>query len=185
MVAGHRIGYIPVFSWTSDDAQVEIVNAIVELNKQGADSWVLDLRDGFRGANPEFASIFSRDIVSLQTIGRDGVVALRDTQMRGPIVLLTNGGTRSGKEVIAYGAKRSKAATIIGEQTAGAVLAGQLFFLSDGSLLYLAVADVAVDGERLEGRGVTPDLLVPFDLRYSMGDDIQLKAALRYLGDGR
>jgi hypothetical protein len=39
----------------------------------------------------------------------------------------------------------------VGERTAGAVLAGRCFLLSDRSLLYLAVAGIRGDGERLEG----------------------------------
>jgi carboxyl-terminal processing protease len=50
--------------------------------------------------------------------------------------------------------------------------------LRDGSLLMIAVADVQVDGERLEGIGVEPDLAVPRDLPYSAGRDPQLEAAL-------
>jgi C-terminal processing protease CtpA/Prc len=33
----------------------------------------------------------------------------------------------------------------------------------------------------LEGRGVTPDIVVPFDLRYAAGRDPQLDAALAFL----
>ena len=43
---------------------------------------------------------------------------------------------------------------VIGTPTAGAVLAARAFLLSDGSLLLLAVNDVFVDGQRLEGVGV-------------------------------
>jgi C-terminal processing protease CtpA/Prc len=45
-------------------------------------------------------------------------------------------------------------------------------------LLYLAVADVLVDGQRLEGIGVEPDILVPFDRRYADGNDPQLNRAI-------
>jgi carboxyl-terminal processing protease len=50
--------------------------------------------------------------------------------------------------------------------------------LSDGSLLMLAVADVTVDGERLEGVGVEPDVHVPRELRSDVGRDPQREAAL-------
>lgn len=42
-----------------------------------------------------------------------------------------------------------------------AVLAGRAFLLGDGSLLLLAVAEVRVDGQRLEGVGFTPTIDVP------------------------
>jgi carboxyl-terminal processing protease len=178
----HRIGYVRVWSWGGDEMQAALVNAIVDLNRQHVDSWILDLRDGIGGANPEFESVFSQDIVGLATIDRHGSQTLRDTQLRGPTVVLINRGTRSGKEIVAFAAKRAKAATLVGEQTAGAALAGRPFCLSNGSLLYLAVADISVGGERLEGRGVAPDVFLPFDVRYSAGEDLQLAKAIDLLG---
>jgi carboxyl-terminal processing protease len=53
---------------------------------------------------------------------------------------------------------------VVGTRTAGALLAGRGFLRKDGSLLVLAVSDVWVEGERLEGRGVMPDVVVPFQL---------------------
>lgn len=68
--------------------------------------------------------------------------------------MLINGGTRSGKEVLAYGFKTYWLGELIGTQTEGAVLAATAFPIGSG-LLLLAVEDVQVDGERLEGVGVT------------------------------
>jgi carboxyl-terminal processing protease len=181
-VGKHRVGYVPIFSWTGDETQEAVVNAIVTLNSSRVDAWIIDLRDGFGGANPEFASVFQKGIPTLTTIGRDGAAHSRDTQLHGDVIVLTNEGTRSGKEVIAYAVKRNGSATLVGSRTAGAVLVGRPFCLSDGSLLYLAVADVLVDGERLEGRGVAPDVEVPFDVRYANGSDAQLQAALKRIG---
>ena len=67
--------------------------------------------------------------------------------------------------------------------TSGAVVGGRPFLLSDHSLLYLAVVDVMVDGVRLEGVGVTPDLVVEQPLEYTQGDDAQLDAAVEHLAN--
>ena len=99
------------------------------------------------------------------------------------MVVLVDEGTRSGKEVVAYGLQR-RDVPVIGTRTAGALLAGRGFLLSDGSLLVLAVSDVRVEGERLEGRGVVPDVEVAFPLSYAAGRDPQLDAALGKLGQG-
>ena len=93
-------------------------------------------------------------------------------------MVLIDGGSRSGKEPVARALQRHGRAVLVGERTAGAVLAGQPFLLSDGSLMFLAVEDVRVDGERLEGTGVTPDVPVPSDLPYAAGRDPQLDRAL-------
>jgi carboxyl-terminal processing protease len=97
------------------------------------------------------------------------------------VVLLVNGETRSGKEILAYGFKKYGIGPVVGERTAGAVVAGSAFFLGDGNLLYLAVADVDVDGERLEGRGVEPDVAVPMPLERAAGVDVQQQKALAVL----
>jgi carboxyl-terminal processing protease len=61
------------------------------------------------------------------------------------------------------------------------VLAARAFLLSDGGLLLLAVDDVFVDGQRLEGVGVTPTIEVPFTLEYARGKDPQLERAIALL----
>ena len=57
-------------------------------------------------------------------------------------------------------------------------MSGSCFLLSDRSLLYLAVADSSVDGERLEGVGVAPDVEVEDALPYAGGADPQMEKAL-------
>jgi len=66
----------------------------------------------------------------------------------------------------------------VGPDVGGAVVAGGIFCLDDGALLYLASSAVSIDSEILEGKGVEPDVAVPFDLRYAAGRDRQLEAAL-------
>jgi len=176
-----RIAYLHVWSWTSLEIQQAVLQAIAQSNKESADAFVLDLRDGWGGASPEYLGIFSRDVPILYETDRDGKVSTYDAQIRKPAVILINGGTRSGKEIIAYGAKKHHLARLIGERTAGAVVGGQPFCLQDGSLLFLAVADASIDGERLEGVGVAPDIEVPFDVRYADGKDPQLERALDLL----
>jgi carboxyl-terminal processing protease len=51
--------------------------------------------------------------------------------------------------------------------------------MQDGSLLYVAVADVYVGGnQHLEGNGVTPDIVVPFSPEYAQGADPQKERAI-------
>ena len=59
------------------------------------------------------------------------------------------------------------------------MLGGRGYLLPDDSLMILAVADVTVDGGRLEGVGVEPDIAVPFDFRYAGGADPQRDAAFQ------
>jgi len=58
------------------------------------------------------------------------------------------------------------------------VLGGRLFELPDGGLLYLATQDVRIDGERLEGVGVVPDVAVADDIAFAAGRDPALARAI-------
>ncbi len=115
-------------------------------------------------------------------IDRKGDRANFDSVYRKPVLLLINGRTRSGKEIIAFGMKKHRLGTLVGEKTAGATMAGRVFVLANGSLLYLAVSSTLIDGEDLEGKGVEPDIAVPEELRYSEGRDRQLRKALERMG---
>jgi carboxyl-terminal processing protease len=55
--------------------------------------------------------------------------------------------------------------------------------MGNGDLLLMAVADVTVDGQRLEGVGVTPTIEMPFDPVYAAGKDPQLDRAVQVLSD--
>jgi carboxyl-terminal processing protease len=182
---GKHIAYVRVWAWSSREVQQSLLEAIGKSNQAKADAFILDLRDGWGGADPSYLGIFSRDVPLLESIGRDGKRESYNVQIGKPAVLLINGGSRSGKEPIAYGAQKHKLATLVGERTAGAVTFGRPSCLSDGSLLYVAAADALVDGERLEGRGVAPDVEVPFDFRYAAGKDPQLERALDLLSEGK
>jgi hypothetical protein len=59
-----------------------------------------------------------------------------------------NGGTRSGKEVLAYGFKKYHLGELIGMPTARSVLAATAFLMGNGDLLLVAVEDVLVEGQR-------------------------------------
>jgi carboxyl-terminal processing protease len=97
--------------------------------------------------------------------------------------MLINGGTRSGKEVLAYGFKKYRLGELVGTQTKGAVLAATAFVVGSG-LLLLAVEDVRVDGERLEGVGVTPTIEVQPEAASAGSNDPQLSRAVAVLSGG-
>jgi carboxyl-terminal processing protease len=178
---GRRVAYIHMWSWATIEFQKVLLDALIKSNAAAVDGFLLDVRDGWGGAHGNYLGIFWRDVPLLESISRDGKRQPFDEQIRKPAVLLINGGTRSGKETIAYGAKKHRLARLVGERTAGAALFGGPFCLSDGSLLLLAQSDGRVDGERLEGVGVAPDIEVPFDFRYAAGNDPQLARALDVL----
>lgn len=178
---GKRIGYIRVLSYAGQDYQNILAEELSGGKLKDADALIWDLRDGWGGARPHFLDIFNARAPDMTFTERGGAPEFVSFRWRKPVALLINGGSRSGKEVLAYGFKTYGYGEVIGTRTAGALLAGRGYLLSDGSFLMVAVNDVAVDGERLEGKGVTPTIEVPLDLPYSAGADPQLEKAVEVL----
>ncbi|MEO0424179.1 MAG: S41 family peptidase [Pseudomonadota bacterium] len=174
---GVRIAHVPMWSY----AGIQYHDALRSLLRQPpfaeADALVLDLRGGWGGADPSYADYFLARTATLAMRSRTGEESTYNDHWVKPLVVLVDGGTRSGKEVLAH-TLQAHGVPVVGEQTAGAVTAGRPFVLLDDSLLYLAVAAVTVDGRTLEGEGVRPDIVVDRRLPYSAGADPQLARAI-------
>jgi carboxyl-terminal processing protease len=181
---GKKVAYVLMFSCAGEEFQ-HALRDLIGTRLQSADALILDFRDGWGGCNPDLVNLFNKTPSSLTVISRDGRREQMDSQWRKPLVILINGGTRSGKEVVAHSVRKHGLGTLVGERTAGAVLAGRCFKLSDGSLLYLAVKDIEVDGERLEGRGVEPHVKVDAALPFANGADPQLDKAIEIASRAR
>lgn len=171
--------YVHIWSWAGERYQDKLVDMLHDPPLEDADVLILDIRGGLGGANPSYLNLFNTDVPAMTFTLRSGETGEIDTVWRKPALLLIDGGSRSGKEVFAYGFKKAGDGAIIGERTAGAVVGGRVFELSDAGVLYLAVMDVHVDGKRLEGVGVEPDIRVPFELPYASGADPQLERAIQ------
>jgi carboxyl-terminal processing protease len=176
-----RIGYVHVWSYAGQLYQSALEDLIADGPLRDADALVWDLRDGWGGAEPQYLDLFNSRPSTMQVTGRNGATDLVDVKWRKPVAMLINGGTRSGKEVLAFGFKKYQLGELVGVRTEGAVLAAIAFLIGDEGLLLLAVDDVRVDGERLEGVGVTPTIEVAFDPHYAEGKDPQLERAVQIL----
>ncbi len=178
---GSRVGYVHIWSYAGHAYQDALEDLIGEGELKDADTLVLDLREGWGGAVPEYLDLFNARAPTMQVRGRDGRTELDNVRWRRPAAMLVNERSRSGKEVLAYGFKKYGLGEVIGSRTEGAVLAATAFLMSNGDLLLLAVDDVRVDGQKLEGTGVEPTIPVPFDSSYADGRDPQLDRAIEVL----
>ena len=178
---GLRIGYAHVWCYAGRAYQDALEDLIGEGTLKDADALVIDLREGWGGAVPEYLDLFNPRAPTMQVRNREGRTELENVKWRRPAAMLVNERSRSGKEVLAYGFKKYHLGEVIGSHTEGAVLAATAFLMSNGDLLMLAVDDVRVDGERLEGRGVEPTIPVPFESRYAAGRDPQRDRAIEVL----
>jgi carboxyl-terminal processing protease len=177
---GRKIGYVRLWSYAGDRYQGKLEELLAGKLAE-ADALIWDLRDGWGGAQPYYLDVFSKLGPTMELTDRGGDHEFVNVKWRKPVALLINGGSRSGKEVLAYGFKKYGVGEVIGTRTAGALLAARAYLLSDDSLLLLAVNDVAVDGERLERVGVAPTIEVPFPLEYAAGKDPQIDKAVDVL----
>jgi len=176
---GYKIGY--VHYWCGNrDAHDAFEKVLSSHNIANSDALILDLRDGYGGNSIEDVEYFYRNALNTPEflmIGRDGKTIGSREYYDKPVVALINDGSRSGKELLAFSLQRAKRAKLIGTNTAGAFLGGHLDVLDDKTALYLAVADCTVDGTRLEGLGVAPDIVVPDDGNQT-GKEKQIAAAM-------
>ena len=175
---GHRFAYIRLW-WLSGWSMRQLLGYGINAGNE-SEGLVIDIRDGFGGGPPvEYAQPFLKDgleTTTVKSIGRDRTFKSTPTFNK-PVVVLINGGSRSGKELLAYFFKKTKRCLLIGERTAGYVSAGRWKRISQDSMLYYCVMMIIVDGKRLDGIGVEPDIEVPFDIRFAAGKDIQLERA--------
>ncbi|CUU21262.1 PDZ domain-containing protein [Bradyrhizobium barranii] len=177
---GRSIGYVHVWCYAGSVYQRTLEHLLSQSPLNGADALIWDLRDGWGGAIPGYLDLFNTRAPTIQVTDRNRASELENVKWRKPAAMLVNGGTRSGKEILAYGFKKYRLGEVIGSRTEGAVLAATAFLI-DGGLLLLAVGDVEVDGERLEGVGVAPTIEVQAEPG-SMGlDDPQLNRAIAVL----
>ncbi|MDX1990444.1 MAG: S41 family peptidase [Candidatus Obscuribacter sp.] len=153
------------------------------LNDRGAsDALILDLRDGYGGAsltdidclfrNPANYPVFEQRAAS-------GAKYVQNLCFTRPVVALINSGSRSGKELLAYTLKKTGRATLVGECTAGYVVAGCFQKIDQHCALYIACADCTIDGKRLEGVGVEPDIKILNESLDAKGYQNQLEVAIK------
>ena len=164
---------------------------------RGAPGVVVDLRQnpgGTVAANSMAVQEFfdRREPVPMgRFVRRDGKeressgFALLSARYAGRVAVLIGPGSASASEIFAHVMKNEKRATVIGRRTAGAVIVSRFYGLPGGGRLQIPIQDyIGVDGERLEGRGVEPDVAVPAATLadWRAGRDPELETALAELG---
>jgi len=174
---GHQFTYIHLW-WQNGWAMQQVLeNGMMPPKSEGI---IIDIRDGFGGnLGYEYIAPFLQyglGKITIESIGRNRKIKSLAGYDK-PVVVLINGGSRSGKELLAYYFKKTGRGLLVGERTAGFVTSGRWKRISKDSMLYYGVMTMFIDGKNLEGVGIEPDIEVPFDIRFAGGEDIQLKRA--------
>ena len=190
-VAAPGVAYLRMGSFPNDIEQA-LNWAISDVRTKPA--LILDLREnpgGLIDAVDATAGVFlPRNTPVVSGAGRYKIFGRRwfnatDTvgiHYDGRLAVIVDGSSESGAEALASTLQIHKRATIVGMPTARKVLGVEVEEqLPDGGLLRVATLDMRdANGALLEGRGVTPDILVRRTAAdIARGRDPQLRAALR------
>lgn len=134
-----------------------------------------DSRFGFGAALTRFAVRDKSIFLMTQGLGHQ--------PFHGKVIILINQWTNSAAEMLVSFAAENHLATLIGTKTAGNVLGAVNFKVGGGYFLRLPVFGwYTVKGDCVEGKGVSPDLVVELNpLELNSGIDQQMTAALRLL----
>lgn len=168
-INGKKIGYLHLWTMANDEFRALLETTVLgEL--YNTDGLILDLRDGHGGRPWGYADpFFLPDILWEQQMRGSKAVQTKSGYGK-PMVVLINKGTRSAKEFFSYQFQKTKRATLVGTTTAGAFLGASMVPISKDSILELPVVNLRVDGQRLEGVGVAPDVVVEPSDTYGEND---------------
>lgn len=188
----YPIGYVRL-SQFSANAKDEIAHQVSDLEQQGAQGFVLDLRNnpgGLLQAGIEVARLWLDNGTVVYTVNRQGMIgsygakdgAITDA----PLVVLVNQGSASASEILAGALQDNHRAAIVGETTFGKGLIQSLFELPDDAGIAVTVAKYETPSHRdINQAGIEPDYkvsqsLIPFS-QMGTEEDQQYQEAVKLL----
>lgn len=190
----NNVGYLQmeIFSATLDE---QVANALDDLENQGMQKLIIDLRNntgGYLESAEATASLFlekGKLIYSLEN--KDATAEYYDKTDENtsyPIVILINGQSASAAEILAAALKDSYGAVLVGEKSYGKGKVQQTYNLSDGSMAkYTSARWLRPNGDCIDGVGLMPDYIA--NLTYTYDDtgkingtiDTQLNKAIEVI----
>ena len=148
----------------------DLRKALLTIEKEKATGLILDLRNNPGGLLDEAVSAASQFLstgnvlLEKNALGKIHPVPVTSGGVAGslPLVVLINGGTSSGAEIVAGALQDAHRAKLIGEKSFGTGTVLQTFSLSDSSALMLAIEEwLTPDGHVIWHQGISPDVVVP------------------------
>src|SRR4051795_13111583 len=167
-----KIGYIRIIQFNEPTAE-ELSKALDELQKQGMQALVLDLRNNPGGLLNVAVDVCAQFLPpGTKVVSTQGRVAsqqhdystsgIRKERPNFPMVLLINEGSASGSEIVAGALKDLKRAVLVGETTFGKGSVQNVVQLPDGSALRFTTAKYYTPSKQvIHGNGVVPNIRVP------------------------
>jgi carboxyl-terminal processing protease len=167
-----QYGYIRIsqFQEKTDSEFDKAMKSLEEESKGSLKGLVLDLRNNPGGLLDQAVKISDRFIDSGIIVSIDGKkedqkqkfpAHAQGTLPRYPLVVLVNGGSASGSEIVAGALQDHHRGIILGTQTFGKGSVQTIFSLKDGSGLRLTTARYFTpSGRSIQAKGIMPDVVV-------------------------
>jgi carboxyl-terminal processing protease len=166
-----KIGYIRLVQFNEPTAD-ELSKALDELQKQGMQALILDLRNNPGGLLNSAVDVCAQFLPpNTKVVSTQGRVASQqhDYSTSGakkerpnfPMVVLINEGSASGAEIVAGALKDLRRAVLVGETTFGKGSVQNVMQLPDGSAVRFTTAKYYTPSKQvIQGNGVTPNIRV-------------------------
>ena len=194
--SGKKIGYISVSEFDEVTAS-QFKSAISELNKEGMEGLVIDLRDNPGGLLDVTCEMLDRMIkkgLLVYTVDKYGKRVDEDAtdsdSFDKPVAILVNGNSASASEVFSGAMKDYKAATLVGAKTFGKGIVQSIVPFGDGTAMKVTVSKYYTpNGVNIHGTGIEPDVVVELSKdatkngKYERKNDNQLDKALDVVVD--
>ncbi len=166
------IGYLRISSFQNNTLP-DTIAALEKMEKgRNLEGLVMDLRNnpgGLLTQAMEVSDLFIDEGVIVTTRGRDTSQditsrAHRDSKRRlYPIIVLVNGGSASGAEIVAGALQDNNRALVLGTRTFGKGSVQTILSLSDGSGIRLTTAKYYTpSGKSIQSSGIIPDIELEF-----------------------
>jgi carboxyl-terminal processing protease len=165
---GTKVGYIRISEFNAL-VKARLETALADLEQQGVNAYVLDLRMNTGGAFQsavEISSLFLEDRIATYVVDGNKVeLPFRTAKGRlavdatDPLVLWIDGTSASASEVLAGALHDNCRAVTMGSKSFGKGLIQAVYGLKNGAGLVLTVAKyVTPSGSEIQGIGITPDI---------------------------
>jgi carboxyl-terminal processing protease len=183
-----EVGYVALSSF-NQKATASLIKDITDLQAQGAQALILDLR-----GNP--GGLLDQAVGVSDLFLGDGVVVTQQNNKGGeksytaksgdlaetfPLAVLIDGGSASASEVVAGALRDHDRAILIGQKSFGKGSVQYIYNMDDGSQVHVTVAVwLTPNGNQINGQGLEPDIAVTVSDNLPPDQDPFVKAALAY-----
>lgn len=164
-----NIGYLQISSFEQVTAK-DFKKEWEALEKQGAKKFIIDLRNnpgGLLTSCEEIADALLGKATIVTTVdnkGKKEASTSDEAQYKEPLVVLANGGSASASEILLGALRDNKRAKSVGEKTFGKGIVQQIYPLGengkDGGFKLTMAEYLTPNGEKIHGKGITPDIVV-------------------------